>query len=277
MRFTLSFPRRPRHESKKFSMFSSQLKRLLHLHRWRLMARVSACQSVSQRVGVAYLAWAIAHSALKPPIKSFATIEVMPASLIRLDKSLILTQLQLQHRERKRKERGVWERVAGERRQREETQIKYKIQVQQQAEAIQFAIDPRLWFWNMRERQSESERWRGEEGVVPPQAEGSCCCCCCCCCLRFACGDGGCYWIFKIYRFYVELPLPLPLPLLLSLPLPLALLPVRTLNPAATSTAAAGVPHNMRVLVVHASSILYMTRCYSQCKTHAIKNDNAAP
>lgn len=107
---------------------------------------LSVSQSASQRVGVAYLAWAIAHNALKPPIKSFATIEVMPASLIRLDKSLILTQLQLQHTERKRKEREKWERVGREWEggQREETQIKCKIQVQQQAEAIQFAIDPRL-------------------------------------------------------------------------------------------------------------------------------------
>lgn len=76
---------------------------------------LSVSQSASQRVGVAYLAWAIAHNALKPPIKSFATIEVMPASLIRLDKSLILTQLQLQQTERKRKEREKWERVGIER------------------------------------------------------------------------------------------------------------------------------------------------------------------
>lgn len=227
-------------------MFSSQLKRLLHCHRWRLTPRVSACQSVrqsvSQRVGVAYLARAIAHNALKPPIKSFAMIEMMPASLMRLDESLISTQLQQGDKEiRQRRREGKRERGA---------QLKYKIQVQQQSRSNPICHWPSplilKYAWKAVEKWVE-ERCRGRcLVVVPPQAEGSYCCYC----LRFACGDGGCYWIFKIYRFYVELPLPLSLPLLLSLPLPLALLPVRTLNPAATSTAAAGVARNMRVLVV---------------------------
>lgn len=73
-----------------------------------------ACQSVSLSVdewawltGAAYLA--TAHNTLKPPIKSFALIEVMPC-LIRLDKSLIFPQLQQQRKQ---------ERVSGRWRGRE--------------------------------------------------------------------------------------------------------------------------------------------------------------
>lgn len=76
----------------------------------------SVRQSVSQRVGVAYLAWAIAHNVLKPPIKSFATIEMMPASLMRLDKSLISTQLQQGEKQiRERGREGRVEEREGER------------------------------------------------------------------------------------------------------------------------------------------------------------------